>query len=127
MQDFKTPLSKAKGLGSAKDGVGHWWAQRMTALALLPLALWFCFSLASLPSMHYGAFTAWLAAPWNAILMLAVVVAGLYHGALGCQVIIEDYVSDTALRTAGIIAVKGLAALALIIGVFSVLKVAFGG
>lgn len=127
MADLRTPLAKARGLGSAKDGVHHFWAQRMTALALIPLVLWFCFSLASLPSMDHATFTAWLSSPFNAVLMICTLIAGFYHAALGCQVVIEDYVGCHAKRMAGIILVNGLCFLMAVAAVLSVVKVAVGG
>ncbi|NVK31542.1 MAG: succinate dehydrogenase, hydrophobic membrane anchor protein [Gammaproteobacteria bacterium] len=125
--DYRTPLSKARGLGSAKEGVHHWWAQRMTALALTPLTIWFCFSVASLSTFSYDAFSAWLQGPMNAALMLAVMIAGFYHGAIGLQVIIEDYVSNVPVRTAMIVLVKGAAWLLGLVGCMSVILVALGG
>lgn len=89
---FRTTLGAVKGLGSAKDGVHHWWMQRVTAVALAPLVLWFMASLLKLGSSDVGAISAWLASPFNAILLLLFSGAMLYHGMLGMQVVIEDYV-----------------------------------
>lgn len=124
MNTLRTPLSKVKGLGSAKDGTDHFWVQRLTAIALAPLCLWFCFSLASLPSMDYVQFTQWLSSPFRAVMMLLVILVAFYHAALGLQVVIEDYVGDAAIRTGSIIAVKMLCALLAVTGVFSILKIA---
>ncbi len=89
---YQEPLKKAKGLGSAHDGAHHWWMQRVTALALAPLALWLVFSLARLPEMTFDQVRAW-AGTWPvAVALLAFMLAGLYHMQLGLQVIIEDYV-----------------------------------
>ncbi len=126
MSNLRTPLSKVKGHGSAKEGTGHFWYQRLTALALAPLCLWFCFSIASLPQMSYDTFTTWLSSPFSAIMLILVLATAFFHASLGLQVIIEDYVSSTPLRTAGIIAVKLLCVALAVTGIFSVLKIAFG-
>ena len=111
---LQTPLSRVRGLGSAKDGVAHWWAQRVTAVALLPLCVWLAAALATSAGMDYAAATEWLSNPLTAILMILLIGAGFHHVQLGLQV-------------ASIMTVK-LAAVALAVaGVFSVLKIAFGG
>ena len=123
---LRTPLATAKGTGSAKEGTGHFWHQRLTALALIPMVIWFCFSLASLPALDYASIREWMASPVSAILMISALIALFYHAALGLQVVIEDYVSDRGTRAAGIIAVNLLSVLLAITGVFSVLKIALG-
>lgn len=123
---LRTPLATAKGSGSAKEGTGHFWHQRLTAIALIPLVIWFCFSLASLPTLDYSSIRQWLASPVSAVLMISAVIAMFYHAALGLQVVIEDYVSDRGIRAAGIIAVNLLCALLAITGVFSIIKIALG-
>ncbi|TDJ33637.1 MAG: succinate dehydrogenase, hydrophobic membrane anchor protein [Gammaproteobacteria bacterium] len=89
---FRTPLSHARGLGSAKEGTGHWWAQRLTAIALVPLMLWFAWSIIGLTSADYATVHAWIAQPTNAGVLLILIYAAFYHSMLGLQVIIEDYV-----------------------------------
>lgn len=89
---FRTPLSHARGLGSAKDGTGHWWTQRLTAIALVPLMLWFAWSIIGLTAADYATVHAWIAQPTNAGLLLILIYAAFYHSMLGLQVIIEDYV-----------------------------------
>ena len=123
---LRTPLATAKGTGSAKEGTGHFWHQRLTAIALIPMVIWFCFSLASLPTLDYDSVRGWLASPMSAILMISALIALFYHAALGLQVVIEDYVSDRGVRAACIIAVHLLCVLLAITGVFSVLKIALG-
>lgn len=125
-QEMRTPLKKAKGWGSAKSGTHHFWVQRLTALALIPLTLWFCFGLASLPSMEYGEFVAWMKSPYSAIMMIMTIAATFYHYALGLQVIIEDYVSDHGIRTAAIIGGYFFSIIVAVTGIFSVLRIAFG-
>jgi succinate dehydrogenase / fumarate reductase membrane anchor subunit len=125
MKTLRTPLSQVKGLGSAKDGTDHFWAQRLTAIALVPLILWLCFSIASLPGMDYISVREWLASPFTAIVMVLLIIAGFYHAKLGLQMVIEDYVSNHAARTVVIITVTMLTAVLGVTGVFSVLRIAF--
>jgi len=125
MSNLRTPLSQVKGHGSAKEGTGHFWVQRLTAIAMVPLVLWLCFSVASLPGMSQADIRAWLSAPFTAVLMLLLIVTGLYHAKLGLQVIIEDYVGSHGIRTAAIIAITLLFALLAVLGVFSVMRIAF--
>ena len=128
MKDLRSPLAKVKGLGA--DGHGsteHFWVQRLTALALVPLILWLCFSLAFLPEASYEAVISWLSSPFNAIMMIALVIVSLQHAHLGIQVIIEDYVSDHAKRLAGILFVKFLSYFLMIVGVYSIIKITLGG
>jgi len=122
---FRSPLGAARGLGSAKSGTGHWMAQRLTAIALLPLTLWFIWSLLCMAGADYATFTAWLANPLIAVLMSAFSLMLFYHAALGLQVVIEDYVGGGA-RIAAIVAVKLLSALGAIACVISVVLVAVG-
>ena len=89
---FRTPLSHARGLGSAQEGTGHWWAQRLTAIALVPLTLWFVWSVIGLMGADYQTVHDWVAQPMNAGLLLVFIYATFYHSMLGLQVIIEDYV-----------------------------------
>ncbi|MEM8547911.1 MAG: succinate dehydrogenase, hydrophobic membrane anchor protein, partial [Pseudomonadota bacterium] len=89
---LKSPLGRVLGLGSAKEGTEHWWSQRVTAVALVPLGLWFMVSMLALPGYDYPQVVAWVAAPVNAILLLLFVVTLLYHSKLGTQVVIEDYI-----------------------------------
>jgi len=127
MSNFRTPLKKVKGLGSAKEGTAHFWSQRLTAIALVPLVLWLAFSVASLPDMDYIAIREWLSQPFNAIVMILFLIAGFHHARLGLQVVIEDYISSHVARTAAIIAVTFIAAALGVTGVFSVLRIAFAG
>ena len=125
MRTLRTPLAKVKGHGSAKEGTGHFWSQRLTAIAMVPLVFWLCFSLAALPGMSYVELRDWLSSPVTAVIMILLLIAGFFHARLGLQVIIEDYVGSDATRTVSIIAVTLLSAVIAIIGIFSVLRVAF--
>jgi succinate dehydrogenase / fumarate reductase membrane anchor subunit len=86
-------LSKALGQGSANTGLDHWLAQRSTAIAIVPLGLWFTISMVSLQHGSYELVAAWVAEPLNAILLILLVIAVVYHSMIGLQVIVEDYVS----------------------------------
>jgi succinate dehydrogenase / fumarate reductase, membrane anchor subunit len=121
-----TPLLRARGLGSAREGVGHWWIQRVTAVALLPLIVWLVLSLALLGSSDYAILIGWVARPVNSILLLATALALFWHSALGLQVIIEDYIDSKGLRAALIIAVHFANILCAISSIFAVLKIALG-
>jgi succinate dehydrogenase / fumarate reductase membrane anchor subunit len=125
MTDFRTPLAKVKGLGSAKEGTTHFWRQRLTALLLIPLVLWIGFSLAALPVDH-ATLVGWIQQPWVAVALVLLVIVTFYHAQLGLQVVIEDYVSAHARRTV-ILLLSNLSCLLLgTIGVISVLKISFG-
>jgi len=89
---LESPLGKVRGLGSAKEGVEHWWWQRLTAIALVPLTLWFAWSAICLAGADYGAAREFFASPWRATLMIIFLGALLFHGQLGLQTVIEDYV-----------------------------------
>jgi succinate dehydrogenase / fumarate reductase membrane anchor subunit len=124
---MRSPLGRALGLGSAKEGVAHWWAQRVSAVALVPLGLWLCVSLISLAGAGRAVLVEWLHGPLAAILMILTIGAVFYHAALGVQVVIEDYVPSEGVKLAGIVATKLLALLLAVAGIFAVLKLAFGG
>jgi len=97
-KSLRSPLGRARGLGSAKEGVNHWWAQRMTALALIPLGLWLVASLVCLAGADYAAVTAWLAAPTSVGAISLTILAVVYHAILGMQVVIEDYIHTPATK-----------------------------
>ena len=94
----ETPLHRVQGLGAAHSGTGHFWHQRMTAVALVPLGLWFAFVVLGLVGASEASVLAFLAAPWNAILMAALVIVMLYHMMLGLQVVIDDYVHAPGMK-----------------------------
>ena len=123
--NLRTPLSRAKGLGSAKEGIGHWWMQRVSSLFLIPLVIWAAFMMATLGNYDHYHFTNWLAQPLNAILMITLLVVVCYHAALGLQVIIEDYVHLTAVKIISIVAVYLFSFILALVGIFAVLKITF--
>ena len=123
---MRSPLGRAIGLGSAKEGVEHWWAQRVSALALVPLALWFVIAIIGLVGADRALVVDWVRHPGPAILLVLLLIATFYHGALGLQVVIEDYVENEALRF-GLLIVMRLAAIVLaVLGIFAVLKLSLG-
>lgn len=123
---IRSPLARARGLGSAKNGTHHWWMQRITAVALVPLTLWFMYSVLVMMTLDYWVFLQWLADPINAIMTILFVTVMLYHATLGCQVIIEDYVHHKATEITLLVILKFSAWVLAIAAVFSVLKVSFG-
>ena len=121
---MQTPLARVRGLGSAKSGLHHWWHQRLTALAMVPLMVVTLAIVASLGTLDYDSALSLMANPFVATLLLLLVVVGFYHAALGLQVVIEDYVGAEGVRMGLIIFVKmALFALA-IVTLLSILKVA---
>jgi len=127
MSGLRTPAARVRVLGSAHHGAAHWWAQRLTALALIPLLLWFVAHICVAVGLPYARAVADLRSPINAILLVLLIGAGFHHGQLGLQVVIEDYVHTKATQLALIIAVKFLAFALGAACIFAVLKIAFTG
>lgn len=123
---MRTPLSRAKGLGSAKQGSHHWWLQRVTAIALIPLVLWFVFCVVGLVGAGYEEAVAWVASPFNTVLLIAFLWAMFYHLSLGLQVVIEDYVHQEMVKISALIIMKLAAALLGLAGAVAVLRIALG-
>lgn len=121
---LRSPLARVRGLGSAREGVHHWWAQRLTAIALVPLCLWFIFSLAGLDGADYNAIIQWMQSPIICTALILLVIALFYHAQLGIQVVIEDYVGCKVLRISSIILTgfiflfSGLASIIAILKIF---------
>lgn len=122
---LRSDLGRVRGLGSAKEGVAHWWAQRMTALALIPLMLWFVASVVSLTGAERTVVATWIGQPVHAIMLILLVGAGLYHAQLGMQVVIEDYIHTRWLKLTSIIAIKFAAVVIAAATAFAILKIAF--
>lgn len=127
MADFRTPLGTARGFGSAKHGVGHFIAQRVTAIALLGLTLWGVWSALSVVAGGFDGARAWLASPVSAALLSLLFVVGFYHAHLGMRVIIEDYIARRVTRAVLMIVNVLVAAGGAVLAVICVLKVALGG
>jgi len=123
---LRSPVGRAIGLGSAKEGVEHWWLQRVTAVALVPLTLWFVIAVVRLSSADIDTVRDWVGRPLPAILLVLLLIATFWHASLGVQVVIEDYV-HTDLAKLGLLIVMRLACFALAVaGVIAVLGIAFG-
>ena len=127
MKSLRSPLGRVLGLGSAKSGVHHWWLQRLTSIALVPLTVWFTVSLLSLSSMDHVTVISWIAQSWNALLLILLVLVATYHSELGIQVVVEDYVPDPGMKTLTLVLVTFIHVFLAFAGVFAILKVAFGG
>jgi succinate dehydrogenase / fumarate reductase membrane anchor subunit len=121
-----SPLNKVLGLGSAKGGSEHWWIQRVSAIALVPLCLWLLIAVAGLGDYSYASVTTWIASPLNSILLILLVLTMVYHSHLGIQVVVEDYVHGKAMKTATLV-ITSLAHLFLgCAGVYSIVRIGFG-
>ena len=123
---LRTPISQARGLGSAKSGTGHWWMQKVTSIALLPLTIWFVVSAVSFKGTTYDDIYLWMESPLNGGLMIALIGATYYHIALGLQVILEDYVHGFM----GIASMVTMKLLSWAVGGFAmlaVIKIVIGG
>jgi succinate dehydrogenase / fumarate reductase membrane anchor subunit len=123
---FRTPIGAARGLGSAKSGVAHWWGQRVSAIALIPLSLWFAGSVLQLSHAGYADVIVWLHTPWVAVLLSLFLITLLYHAYLGVQVVIEDYVHHKGLEVTSLLLIKFTCILLGAAGVFTALRIAFG-
>jgi succinate dehydrogenase / fumarate reductase, membrane anchor subunit len=123
---LRSPLSRVLGLGSAKDGTAHWWAQRVTAVALVPLTLWFVFSLLSLPDFEYETVRTWLSVPITGFLSVLLVGVMSYHSYLGTIVIIEDYVISSGMKVLSLMTLRFLYVLAGGAAMFAIFRVVFG-
>ena len=126
-QRMRSPLGRAIGLGSAKEGVDHWWAQRLSAVALIVLGLWFVASIIAMAGADRAAVVAWLHNPLAAILTLLLIGAVFYHAALGVQVVIEDYIHNELVKIPSLVAMRLLCLALAVAGFFAVLRIAFGG
>lgn len=119
---MRSPLGRARGLGSAKAGAAHWWAQRISSIALVPLTLWFLCAMIRMIGVTRGDVVAWMAGPLTIVLMIALVIATFHHLQAGLQVVIEDYVDNDALRVGSILLVKGLSLLLALACIVAALK-----
>lgn len=121
---LKNPLTRARGLGPAHGGLHHWIAQRVTAVASIPLMVWLAWSIIGLVHADHAVFIAWLAKPINAVLMILCIVTFFYHSILGNQVVIEDYIHNEGFKIIKLVAMKLLLIAAAVASLYAVLKVA---
>ena len=127
MSDHRTALGRVRGLGSAKEGVAHWWVQRVTALLLIPLVIWFVAALLAHMGADYAGVIAWLHQPLTYGIMVVLLGAVFWHATLGLQVVIEDYVPGEAAKLALILLTKGACLGLFMAGFVSLSKIAFAG
>jgi succinate dehydrogenase / fumarate reductase membrane anchor subunit len=123
---LRSPIGRVLGYGTAKEGVGHWWSQRVTSVALVVLGLWFVAALLRLDDLSYALVTAWLAKPVNAVLMTLLVATTVYHSKLGVQVVVEDYVATPGTKVVTMLLLNFLHVALGALGIFAILKIAFG-
>jgi succinate dehydrogenase / fumarate reductase, membrane anchor subunit len=123
---WRSALGRVEGYGASKEGVGHWFAQRLTSVALIVLGCWFVVSLLALPGLEYSTVAEWVRRGWTAPVLILFVIVGAWHSQLGVRVVIEDYVHGVGMKTIAL----GLASFAHVIivaiGAFAVLRIAFG-
>jgi succinate dehydrogenase / fumarate reductase, membrane anchor subunit len=124
---MRSPLGRALGLGAAGDGTLHWWWQRVSAAALVPLGLWFLFAVARIAGAEHVEVVAWISSPVTTVLLVLFILVSIYHAQLGVQVVVEDYVHGEAVRIASLVLVKFAAALLAVAGVLAVLRIAVTG
>lgn len=127
MVSYRTPLSRARGLGAAKHGVSQWIGERVGSVALVPLTLWAVFAVLRLAAGDYAFAVHWIAQPLNAVLMVLLLGVSFWHMASGMRVIVEDYIHVVLTKSALLILNLFVCGLAGALSIFSILKVAFGG
>ena len=124
---MRSPISRVTGLGAAKEGVSHWWAQRVTSVALVLLGLWFVSALLRMPTFSHEFVVTWIAVPLNAVLLLLLIGTTVYHSQLGVQVVVEDYVTHHGLKIATMLLITFAHVAVAALAIFAVLRIAFGG
>lgn len=126
IESIRSPLGRARGMGSAHEGSHHWWVQRMTALALIPLLTWLVVSIALLAGQPYDFVRNWMSSPLAAVLLMLAVFNMFYHGWLGLQVVIEDYIAKKSSRVAILVCIQGAVIFCGALSMFAILKIALG-
>ncbi len=124
---MRTPLGRVRGLGSARSGTHHWYVERLTALAMVPLYIWFVASIVGGVGADYATMQAWLATPGHMLLLMLVIITSFWHAALALGVVIEDYVHHKAKEVASLIAVKFICFFLTVFSVLAVFKIGLGG
>jgi succinate dehydrogenase, hydrophobic membrane anchor protein len=127
MASYRTPLSRARGLGSAKHGVGHWIGERVGGAALVPLTLWAIYAAIRLAALDYYGAVEWISSPLNMTLMALTIAISFWHMHSGLRVVVEDYIHKTLTKTGLLLLNLFVCGLAGALAVLSVLKVALGG
>jgi succinate dehydrogenase / fumarate reductase, membrane anchor subunit len=125
LKTLRSPLGRVLGTGPAKEGVSHWWVQRLTSVALVPLSVWFLVSLLALPAFDHATIITWMSGTWTALFLILFLLISTWHSNLGLQVVIEDYVHGGT-KTITIVLVTFIHVLLGAAGTFAILKVAFG-
>ena len=120
---LRSPLGRARGLGSAHAGSHHWWVERVEAAALVPLTIWFIFALLHLVGAPRQAVIDWLSSPVSMVLMLLLIVTTFHHLSLGVQTVLDDYVHQPAIKLWSVLAVKGACVVAALLCIVAVLKI----
>ncbi len=123
---WRSALGRVEGYGASKEGVGHWWTQRLTSVALIVLGCWFLVALLALPGLDYATVAAWVRGGWTAPILILFVGVAAWHSQLGVRVVIEDYVHDVGTRTLALALACFAHVLLAALGAFAVLRVAFG-
>ncbi len=123
-KNLRNPLARVKGLGASGQGSHHWWVQRLSAIALIPLSLWFVFSIVGRMDGDHATVLAWVSSPGVAVLLLLYLGFMFFHAQLGLQVVIEDYVHSESTKLVAILLVKAIAVLAAVASLFAVLRIA---
>ena len=123
---LRSPLGRVLGSGSAKDGTGHWWAQRVTAVGLLLLGTWFLWALTQLTGFDQPQVIAWVGNPWNSVMLLMLCATLAWHSTLGVQVVIEDYVHGPMLKVIALLLNRFAHVFVTIVAVFAVMRIALG-
>ena len=124
ISSLRSPLGRVRGMGSAKGGTHHWWMQRVTSMALLPLTIWLVFGLARMPDATWLEATIWIGRPFNTVLLLAFLAAAFHHTAYGLQEVVEDYVRGEVAKLGSLLAVKGVCFLLWLSATLAVLRIA---
>ena len=120
---LRSPLGRVLGMGSAKEGTGHWWSQRVSAVALIPLTLWFLFSLLMLPDLDYATVRTWLSLPISGFLAVLLLSVLTYHSYLGTTVVIEDYVHSAGMKLLSLLLLRFAYLLVCGAGILAILRV----
>ncbi|MGH8288668.1 MAG: succinate dehydrogenase, hydrophobic membrane anchor protein [Steroidobacteraceae bacterium] len=124
---LRSPLARVLGQGSAKDGVHHWWVQRLSSVALVPLTVWFVVSVLSLPSLDDATVTAWIGQLWTMVFLILLVLTASWHSQLGVRVVVEDYVHGSGTRALTLTLVTFFHVVVAAAAVLAILKVGLGG